>query len=140
MRRVLVTGSRQWTDYATIGEALRDQYIKYGPFVIVHGACPEGVDAIASEWAKWAKFVNSGCIEEHHPAAWKVDGRSAGPKRNQMMVDLGANVCLAFPTICPGDKHNCPRQQHYSHGTSHCMSAARRSGIPVENFGPGLDE
>jgi hypothetical protein len=83
--------------------------------------------------------------EEPHPADWKPNGRSgpvdhgAGIKRNHLMVDLGADICLAFPTICRGTKNNCPPEKHYSHGTWDCMKYADRKGMRLRNFGEPLD-
>lgn len=121
--RILVTGSRDWTDREAIAHALLDVRDQPRPgvpsrMVLVHGACPTGADAIADEWATaWGWEV------ERHPAEWETHGRAAGPIRNQKMVDLGADVCLAFPL--PG-----------SRGTRHCMGAAERAGIPVREVTP----
>jgi len=86
--RVIVTGSRHWTDVAEVERALlrlpRDA-------VIVHGAA-RGLDAIAARVA-----VEQGLTVEAHPADWGSHGRAAGPIRNQAMVDLGVDECLAFP-------------------------------------------
>lgn len=46
--------------------------------------------------------------------------RTAGPDRNQAMVDAGADECLAFLAVGAGNR-----------GTRHCMSAASKAGIPV---------
>lgn len=113
--RVLVTGSRTWTDDEVIYEALDGIRVERGPgMVVVHGACPRGADRAADRWAtfRW------GVTAEPHPAMWGVHGRPAGFIRNQHMVDLGADVCLAF--IVDG-----------SAGASHCMAAAKKAGIPV---------
>ena len=49
---------------------------------------------------------------------WKNLGRKAGPLRNQKMVDLGADICIAFP-------------QGESRGTRNCMKLADKAGIEV---------
>lgn len=126
MRRILVTGSRDWTDAETIREALHAEYLRAvmetgDEPVLVHGHCPTGADAIAD--AVW--LTNTGQLSERHPADWDRYGKAAGPRRNQEMVDLGAYVCLAFPL--PG-----------SRGTRHCMTAAERAGIPVRVFEPAV--
>jgi hypothetical protein len=116
--RILVTGSRDWTDEGAIMDALADVSgeltgVVGGPVTLVHGACPTGADKIAHEVAiRWCWPI------EAHPADWSV-GKKAGPERNQRMVDLGADVCLAFPLA-------------NSRGTRDCMRRAEAAGIPVK--------
>jgi hypothetical protein len=113
--RLLVTGSRHWTDEDRIRRAL-DLFRL--PLVVVHGDCATGADAIVKRWA----IETDGAEEEPHPADWTA-GRKAGPDRNQMMVDLGGYfACLAFPM--PG-----------SRGTYDCIRRAEAAGIPVINRG-----
>lgn len=126
--RVLVTGSRDWTDAETVYAALNNELTiasesgNYMYMVIIHGACPSGADLLASNWVKGVQNQPFPVFESAHPANWTVNGKAAGPMRNQMMVDLGADICLAFPT---------PE----SRGTIHCMRAAEKSGIPVIDLG-----
>jgi hypothetical protein len=68
-------------------------------------------------------------VEEQHPVTdWgsKADGtfdRAAGHRRNQRMVDAGAQVCLAFPAR---DAKNA--------GTWSCVGKAKVAGIEVRVF------
>lgn len=130
--RILITGSRNWRDRHAIAIALRD-YLRGAPadppVVIVHGSqCTEdrktgelyGADYLSDEVA-----LTWGFDRDPHPADWDRYGKRAGPIRNQAMVDLGANVCLAFPL---GE----------SRGTRDCMRRAEAAGIPVINFGDEL--
>jgi len=116
--RILVTGSRNWTDEQAIVRALallgaeRDR----ATTVIVHGDCPTGADAIVKRLAE-----EVGIPHEPHPADWKKHGTAAGPIRNQEMVNLGADVCLAFFL---GD----------SRGTRDCRRRALRAGIKVVSY------
>ena len=112
-RRVLVTGSRTWTDQAVIAAALREHW-RDGA-VLVSGACPRGADAIAERlWATWGGQV------ERHPADWST-GRAAGMERNAAMVAAGADVCLAFI-------------RDDSAGASHTARLADLAGIPVRRY------
>jgi hypothetical protein len=117
--RVLITGSRDWTDRDAIWTALADTM---SPLphdvepVIVHGACPSGADAIAHNWA-----VRYGATVEQHPANWQLNGKRAGFIRNAHMVNLGADLCLAF--IKDG-----------SRGASHTAALAEKAGIPVRRW------
>lgn len=119
MKRILVTGSRDWTDGEAIYAALAEARETWGPSVLVSGACPTGADQIAESW--WTRLA-WGPVERH-PADWKQYGKAAGPIRNKEMVDLGADVCLAF--IGPG-----------SRGAAGCAKLAEEAGIPVRRFEP----
>lgn len=57
---------------------------------MLNGRCPTGLDAIALKWAE-----GNGIHVRVYPADWSA-GRSAGPLRNQKMID-DAEVLLAFP-------------------------------------------
>ena len=116
--RILITGSRDWKGVADIVNAIWEYAMNpnsdvIAGTVIVHGDCPTGADNIADHMAN-----ELGITVERHPANWALYGKSAGPLRNQEMVDLGADICLAFPL---------PE----SRGTWDCIRRARAAGIPV---------
>lgn len=118
--RVLVTGSRDWTDLLTLDRALGAEQglavIDQKRLVVVHGGA-RGADAMADIWA-----VRNGVAVERHPARWRLGGvynPYAGLVRNREMVKAGADVCLAF--IRSG-----------SRGASHCAQLAVEAGIRVE--------
>ena len=99
--RIIVTGSRDWSDPRPIRDALREAAdgLSEEPTVIHGGA--NGADAIAAQAATtWGWNV------ERHDADWKKRGKAAGPMRNVEMVAAGADVVLAFPigdrTASPG--------------------------------------
>lgn len=119
MRRVLVTGSRNYDDKDILFDALADQYEP--GMIVVHGGA-RGADTIACEWVKKMQSLGYQVTTEVHQADWYEYGKAAGLVRNEVMVDAGADVCLAFPL---GE----------SRGTRHCMSAAEKAGIPVINLG-----
>jgi YspA, cpYpsA-related SLOG family len=111
--RLLVTGSQRWTDVGVIEMALLAEVIDMPVrgIMLVHGACPEGADLIAARFAR-----RRGWDVEAHPADWARYGNRAGQIRNERMVNLGADVCLAFI-----------RDQ--SPGASTTVFKARRKGI-----------
>ncbi|MDI5965773.1 SLOG family protein [Streptantibioticus silvisoli] len=117
-----MTGSRSWADMPTVREALRQVRLEVagGPIVVVHGACPRGADALADLLATRAPAEFRMSVERH-PADWDALGKRAGFVRNQHMVDLGADVCLAF--IRSG-----------SRGASHTARVAERAGILVRRW------
>ena len=90
-KRLLVTGSRDWTDKATIYSAISNAAIPPWGWTLVSGACPTGADRIAEGFAE-----GLGMVVERHPADWDQHGKRAGFLRNAAMVQLGADVCLAF--------------------------------------------
>jgi hypothetical protein len=113
-RRVLVTGSRDWDDTTAIRDALAAVWEPGA--VLVSGACPTGADRLAEAcWTAWGGRV------ERHPADWDGLGRGAGLLRNWLLVNLGADVCIAF--IRAG-----------SRGASHCARLAEQAGIPTRRI------
>lgn len=114
--RILVTGSRivSADAFELIYYTLRAYRLHFGnrPFVIVHGGA-RGTDSVAAQWASETQGVEP----EPHPADWNLHGKAAGPIRNQEMVDLGADICLAFPS-------------GGSIGTWDCLKRAALAGIP----------
>ena len=120
--RVLVTGSRTWTDKQAIWQALATiarELPADRDLIVVEGACPNGADRIAYEWAS-----SFGAIVEAHPALWRNHGvynPQAGLARNRRMVELGADVVLAFI-------------RNGSRGASHCADLAEQAGIPVKRW------
>ena len=112
--RVIVTGSRKWTNEAAIERELRG--LPPGT-VIVHGNA-HGADALAGTIARRLGFS-----VEAHTADWKRLGRAAGILRNQSMLELGADLVLAFP-------------HPDSIGTYDMIERARKAGIAVRIADP----
>jgi len=132
--RILITGSRTWTDADTIAKVLHRELLKlelhpkYRDWickvpagngnarphvVLVSGACPKGADVLCEEAA-----LMMGWVVESHPADWSRFGKRAGYVRNAEMVSLGADLCIAFI------KDN-------SKGATMCADLAEKAGIPV---------
>lgn len=122
--RILVTGSRAWTNVDVVEAHLASAIYQHVPAVIVHGGCPTGADAIAGNWARRYDYL--GLTEETWPADWSRHGRAAGPIRNAAMVAAGADVMLAFPLGA-------------SRGTRGCMRLAEAAGIRVVDCTAGGD-
>lgn len=138
MIRILLTGSRMWHDVPLLTAALDDQACGHDHVTLIHGRCdprntggdripwgdaladPELGPFLGADWHAHQHAVARGWAVQEYAANWFLYGNSAGPIRNQRMVDLrpSANVCVAAPL-------------GKSPGTRDCMARARKAGIRV---------
>lgn len=113
--RLLICGSRNWPDPFAVEQAvweLDDETI------VVSGmaAGPDTTAAmVAAGRGLWVIRVP---VERQH---WREFGRSAGHRRNTVMLDV-ADAVLAFNAGTPG--------------TTGCVLDARRRGLPVDERRP----
>lgn len=117
MKRLIVCGSRNWDDPKPIAWVIAGMCERLGPLTVVHGAA-RGADDLAGVVAR--KF---GLLEEPHPADWRGQGKMAGPRRNRLMLDLGADYVVAFKD---GFDHELARG-----GTENMIKIARVAGVPT---------
>lgn len=124
--RVIVTGSREWGSKPEHVEIMAQALSNLTEdAVVVHGDA-RGADRMAEYgWAeRWSRTT------EKHPADWKRNGpyydKGAGFKRNEKMVNLGADLVYAFVVRDTNGK--------MSPGTKHCSDYAIKRGIPVHFF------
>lgn len=108
--RVIVCGGRRYRDKRVVWDALDRVHEKHAIDFLVQGAA-DGADYLAWQWAE-ERGVPCGS----YAADWQGEGKSAGPRRNQRMIDDGADGVVAFP----GDS-----------GTADLIERARHAGIPV---------
>lgn len=86
-QRVVVCGARDWDDETPIAEALD----RLGPdALVIQGEAP-GADRIVRDLA-----LRRGVPVVGFPALWKIEGNSAGPKRNGRMLACEPELVLAF--------------------------------------------
>lgn len=114
--RILITGSRHHRDYGLVSEAIKEAISDCcldECITVVEGSAT-GADRLARRYAN-----SQGFHVETHEAQWSSLGKRAGVIRNQKMVDLGADICLAFPL-------------DDSRGTIDCVRRARKAGIEVK--------
>ncbi len=114
-RRILICGSRDWTDHFPIMRLIRG--VADGQTTIVHGGA-RGADEMAAGVAR-----TLGVPDEPHFADWKGHGRAAGPIRNEEMLASGVNEVWAFK-----DRFDWSLQRG---GTEHMVRIARDAGLPV---------
>lgn len=121
--RILVCGSRDWTDSAPIHRELLsilDKPLSNGEVkhTLIHGAA-RGADTLAGMLGHQLGF-----FVRVYPARWDIHGKSAGPIRNRLMLmDGKPDMILAFTT-------------HYdtSRGTKNMCEQARGANLPVFVF------
>ena len=111
VRKVLVTGDRNWQSENVIMRELR----KMKPDIVVEGGA-KGADSLAK------KAANKLGIEvREYQAEWDKYGRAAGPIRNQEMLREKPDLVLAFHSNIEKSK-----------GTKNMITLARRQGVPVK--------
>lgn len=116
--RILVAGSRTWTDRDRIRAELisiRPPWDGSEPPTVVHGAAV-GADIMAATIA-----AGMGWHVEAHHAHWDHYGRRAGAMRNKAMVARGADICIVF--IKDG-----------SRGATMLAELAEKAGIPTKRI------
>ena len=91
MHEILVCGGRDFQDSEYLFKML-DIALRLHPDMVVISGAARGADTLAVEWAK-----SRGVPFKEFPAEWAKHGRSAGPKRNQKMLDENnVKLVLAF--------------------------------------------
>jgi hypothetical protein len=112
--RVLVCGSRDWTDRKVIRRELE----KLPPDTTIITGGASGADTIASIIAKELHLQ----VRTFY-ADWQRYGRAAGPRRNrQMLTDSKPDLVLAFYDPAT------------SKGTLNMVSLAAAAGVKVKKF------
>jgi hypothetical protein len=140
MLDVLGSGSRWLRDRALVWRCWDEVGERFGDFVLRHGKCPTGFDALAQEWAD-----ARGVVTDPMPADWDSCGWEcpttphrrrkrpgdvvhpgmlddycpyAGPRRNAAMVAKGAALLVAAP-------------EAGGLGTQNCIRLAKAARMPV---------
>ena len=90
--RVVVCGSRSFTDYATLEKVLDNLLSKKVTThaVVILSGMARGADSLAILYAN-----KKGITMELHPALWDKHGKQAGYIRNQEMIQ-NADAMVAF--------------------------------------------
>ena len=127
VRRVLITGSRDWDARNKVWDALEAELLiaarEQRQLVVVHGACKTGADLHAKQWCDWAQVGSRtptfGVKAEPHPPKPVPRGTLI---RNREMAESGVDAAHAFPN-------------EGSTGTRHCMSRCYAAGVEPINHG-----
>lgn len=112
--RAIVCGGRDFANGARLHFVL-DGIDGQTPIdVVIHGGA-SGADSLAGEWAE---LRGKACRVVF--ADWGRHGPSAGPKRNQTMLDEHApDIVIAFPG---------------GRGTADMVRRAKKAGVPVREI------
>lgn len=135
--RVIVTGPRTWTDKWAAREALLKAYERlpdiHESITLVEGEAV-GFDTIMRDLARQLGWE----IDPFPIDTWYPNGiydYAAGHKRNQRMVDSGAQ--FAFAGIMSCVKAMCNRPGiHCTHGTADCMARLKKASIEIVEVYP----
>jgi len=117
--RLLVCGSRTWTDRPRLWQIL-DQVVSQhgdGQVVLIEGDA-RGADRLAGQLAR-----ERGWRLERYPADWTHHGRAAGFRRNARMLREGRPDLVVAFTVGPLAQ---------SRGTADMVRRAQQAGIPVQ--------
>ena len=115
MFRLLITGSRDWSDVAVIEREFEVVAEHEGANVVLVSGGAKGADTLCEQVAE--KY---GWVVERHLPDWSV-GKRAGFDRNRVMVEAGAHFCLAFIL-------------DDSAGASQCSRIAKEAKIPTKRI------
>ena len=119
--RVLVCGSRDYSNEMRVRTVLDWYFSKHGEeLIVIEGGAP-GADTFAMSWA-----ADKGVDLFHFPAKWDVYQKRAGFIRNKRMLEVGRpDLVVAFFT----DPSNPSR------GTSMMLDIATRAGVRTKIVG-----
>ena len=123
--RVIIAGSRSITDYGIVVYAIK--LSGYEVDVVLSGDA-RGVDELGGRWG-----MENGLEVEHYPVTdsdWKEYGRRAGPRRNQLMIEAGADALIAVSRVLLKSRRGC------SPGTSDMIRRAKAAGMRVFGWHP----
>lgn len=108
--RILICGGREYDDLELLYDTL-EKY-KFRTKLVISGHA-RGADYMGEMWAD-----ENGIDVQVFPAKWQLHGKSAGPIRNQQMLDEGKpDLVIAFPG---------------GNGTQDMIKRARQAGVEVK--------
>ena len=101
VKRVVIAGCRDYNNYKEAKDFIDycfSNIRKENTIIIVSGGA-KGADALGERYA-----AENGLKLERHPADWEKYGKSAGPKRNKKMAEIGDYVICFWDGKSRGTK------------------------------------
>lgn len=119
--RVLVCGGRDFSNWELLCNTLDNLYdFDTDPYMTVISGGAKGADTLAEVWVRHSRTAEEDTqyiFSEVYLANWDKHGNSAGPIRNQQMLDEGRpDLVIAFP----GGK-----------GTADMIRRSKKAGVKV---------
>ena len=109
---LLGCGGRDFQDYSLVESTLNSLHQLNPVKKVIHGGA-RGADSLVGRWASSHKIEIV-----VYPALWKIHGKSAGPIRNQQMLDSeNITTAVAFPG---------------GRGTADMVKRLTKANIPVQ--------
>lgn len=99
MIRLIIAGSRAFTDYNRLAEAMDRLTANVTEPITVLSGTAKGADTLGERWAK-----AHGHAIERHPAHWEAFGKAAGPIRNKAMAAIATHCVVFWDTKSRGAK------------------------------------
>lgn len=127
--KVLIAGSRSWSDYTHIRQVMddvMDMQVEIGdPITEVISGTASGADQLGERWAAARNLTIS-----RYPANWNRDGRAAGYIRNKEMVDSLDPKCDMVVVFWDGE----------SRGSQHTITLSETKGVCHRVVTPNMDK
>lgn len=116
MYTIIVTGSRHYMETERVTDVLGTMYdVHENNLFVKVGDNAGGVDLATRIWSRQYLLSTQ---RQTFEARWALHGKAAGPIRNHVMVDSGADLVIAWPL-------------DDSKGTKECAEYAAEQGIRV---------
>lgn len=112
MKKVIVAGSREFTNYELLQKEL-DIITSSGYEIEIVSGTAKGADQLGEKYARENEIAL-----KRFPADWETHGKRAGYLRNEQMAKY-ADACIVF-------------WDGKSPGTKHMIDIARKAGLPTK--------
>ena len=119
MSKVLICGGREFKDSRLLNNILNRFQRKYSPITLVIQGDARGADSLGKLYAK-----QNNIPVESFPAKWDVYGRSAGIRRNELMLAQNPDYVIGF---------------FGGRGTAHMLKIAREKKVRTFHIDKTMD-